>query len=283
MSSGIKNYLTVDVEDYFQVAAFDTIVHIEDWDRYLPRVVNNTKIILDLFAARSIKATFFVLGWVAEKFPELIREIDGQGHEIGCHSFYHRLVYSLTPDEFREDTVRAKNALEDIIGKKVKGYRAPSYSITSRSLWAFDILEELGFEYDSSIFPIVHDRYGIPDAPRFRYRLPGHNLIEYPISTALFLKKKIPVAGGGYFRIFPYWFTALALNKINSCDREPFIFYFHPWEIDPEQPRMKNASAVSRFRHYKNLDQTMTRLEKLLRDFDFIPLQATSLSPLSSK
>ncbi len=268
----MKNFLTVDVEDYFHVAAFDNIVDIADWNKFPPRVVRNTRTILELFDNNNVKATFFILGWVAEHFPELVREIQDLGHEIGCHSYYHRLVYNLTPEEFRQDTQRAKNILEDITGTRIRGYRAPSYSITRHSLWAFDILEELGFEYDSSIFPIVHDRYGIPGAPRFQYQLPDHNLVEFPISTSLLWTRKIPVAGGGYFRIFPYWFTAMALRRINARDREPFVFYFHPWEIDPDQPRMKNAGLLSRFRHYRNLDKTSLRLQKLLHDFDFAPL-----------
>ncbi len=269
----MQNYLTVDVEDYFHVAAFDNIVNITTWNNYAPRVVENTKKVLDLFNRSQVKGTFFILGWVAEKFPALIKEIDTNGHEIGCHSYYHRLVYKLTPEEFKEDTARSKNILEQLIGKEVKGYRAPSYSITNRSLWAFDILEELGFQYDSSIFPIVHDRYGIPGAPRFQYKIPNHNITEYPISTSLIFGKKIPIAGGGYFRIFPYWFTNMALKKVNQKEQQPFIFYFHPWEIDPDQPRMKNAKLLSKFRHYRNLHKTLSRLQKLLGNFHFTPLQ----------
>ena len=197
----------------------------------------------------------------------MVKKIAGKGHEIGCHSYSHRLVYNLTPDEFREDTRQAKDILEQITGTKVNGYRAPSYSITKRSLWALDILAELGFQYDSSIFPIYHDRYGISDSPRFSYKLPKQDMTEYPISTSLFLGRKIPVAGGGYFRLFPYWFTKMALQKINNKDEKPFIFYFHPWEIDPEQPKMQNTKPLSRFRHYVNLNKTFKRLEQLLRDF----------------
>ncbi len=266
------NYLTVDVEDYFQVSAFEKNVGFDNWDSYTPRVENNTQKILDLFDTHQVKATFFVLGWVAEKFPDLVKKIDKKGHEIACHSYCHRLIYNLTPAEFKADTLKAKNILEQTIGKKVKGYRAPSYSITKKSLWALDILEELEFEYDSSIFPIHHDRYGLPDAPRFKYKHPNHNLIEYPISTALIFGRKIPVAGGGYFRLFPYWFTEKALKKINQQEHQPFIFYFHPWELDPDQPRMKNISHLSKFRHYNNLTKTTHRLTHLLSTFPFQPL-----------
>jgi polysaccharide deacetylase family protein (PEP-CTERM system associated) len=269
------NYLTVDVEDYFHVSAFEDIVGVDNWGSYTPRVVNNTQQILSLFDKHDVKATFFVLGWVAEKFPELVKEIDRKGHEIGCHSYFHRLVYNLSPAEFKKDTQEAKDILEQIIGRKVLGYRAPSYSITKRSLWALDILEELGFHYDSSIFPIYHDRYGMPDAPRFSYKHSGHNLVEYPISTALIFGRKVPVAGGGYFRLFPYWFTRMALKRINKREKQPFIFYLHPWEIDPEQPRMQNAGPVSRFRHYNNLGKTFTRMENLLKDFSFGALRPT--------
>ena len=267
------NYLTVDIEDYFQVSAFENIVGLDKWGSYSSRVVENTKKILDIFNLHEVKATFFVLGWTAENFPDLIKEIDRNGHEIACHSYSHRLVYDLTPLEFKNDTFKAKNLIEQVTGKKVKGYRAPSYSITSQSLWALDILEELGFEYDSSIFPIHHDRYGIPSAPRFKYEHPNHDLIEYPISTSLLFGKRVPVAGGGYFRLFPYWFTRSLLKKINQREHQPFIFYFHPWEIDPDQPKMENAGRLSRFRHYVNLSKTANRLSQLLNDFSFTSIK----------
>lgn len=266
------NYLTIDVEDYFQVAAFEDIVSLDSWDNHESRVKNNTMRILDLFARHKVKATFFILGWIAERHPDLVREIHHQGHEIGCHSYWHRRIYELTPDEFREDTKRAKSVLEDMTGQQILGFRAPSYTITKKSLWALNILQELGFKYDSSIFPIYHDNYGIPDAPRFEYKLPEQDMMEYPISTSLFLGRKIPVAGGGYFRIFPYWFTKMALQKINVKENKPFIFYLHPWEIDPAQPRMQKAKLLSRFRHYINLNSTFDRLKRLLQDFSFKPI-----------
>lgn len=271
------NYLTIDVEDYFQVAALKEVVgpH-ENWDNYPARVDNSTRMILNLLDKYNVKATFFIVGWIAERFPQLVKDIDAAGHDIGCHSYYHRLIYDLTPEEFRRDTKAAKDILEQIIGQPVLTYRAPSYSITNKSLWALDILEELGFTRDSSIFPIRHDRYGIPDAPRFKYTIPGHNLIEYPISTSIFLSRKIPVAGGGYFRLFPYWFTRMALKKINRRDKQSFIFYIHPWEVDPGQPRLNGLSALSKFRHYNNLDQTASRFEQLLTDFPFVPIGKNS-------
>ncbi len=275
----IKNYLTIDVEDYFQVSAFEDIVHPEDWGAIEQRVVRNTEKVLDLLAAHSTKATFFIVGWVAERYPQLVRTIHGQGHAIGCHSYWHRKVYDLTPEEFRDDTRRVKSILEDIIGAPVHGYRAPSYSITGKSLWALDILRELGFTYDSSIFPIHHDIYGIPDAPRFAYQhLNG--LLEYPISTARFFGRSIPVSGGGYFRLFPYRFSRYALQTINEKEGEPFIFYLHPWELDPDQPRMRQARALSRFRHYNNLGKVRSRLKSLFADFRFIPLPIPGPEPV---
>lgn len=269
----LTNYLTIDVEDYFQVAALENVVgSYNNWDKYPARVENNTKTILGLLDKYNVKATCFIVGWIAEKFPQLVKDIHAAGHSIGCHSYYHRLIYDLTPEEFRQDSKAAKDALEQIIGQPVVAYRAPSYSITNKSLWALDILEELGFIYDSSIFPIYHDRYGIPDAPRFKYQVPGHNLTEYPISTSIFLGRKIPVAGGGYFRLFPYWFTKMALKKINHKDKQPFIFYIHPWEVDPGQPRVHGLSALSKFRHYNNLNKTCGRFERLLQDFSFGPM-----------
>jgi polysaccharide deacetylase family protein (PEP-CTERM system associated) len=200
-----------------------------------------------------------------------VKSIYEQGHAIGAHSYWHRKVYDLTPDEFRSDTLKVKSLLENIIDAPIYGYRAPSYSITSKSLWALDILKELGFTFDSSIFPIYHDTYGIPKAPRFAYRH-ANGLMEYPISTALLLGRKIPVSGGGYFRLFPYWFTSFCLKTINRKEKKPFIFYLHPWELDPEQPRMHKARILSRFRHYNNLNKTTKRLKQLLSKFSFSSL-----------
>lgn len=276
----ITNYLTIDVEEHFQVSAFEKTVATDDWDKHESRVVKNTTNILSILDSFDVKATFFIVGWVAEKHPQLVRTIQNGGHEIGCHSYMHRKVYDLTPDQFKEDTLRAKSILEDITGIKVRGYRAPSYSITKQSLWALDILEELDFEYDSSIFPVYHDNYGIPDAPRFPHTLSGSTLTEYPISTALLVGRKIPISGGGYFRLFPYGFTRHGLRSINEKEKKPFMFYLHPWEVDPDQPRFANAGLLSKFRHYNNLKKTSGRFKRLLGDFNFgaISAQHTTVS-----
>lgn len=267
----INNYLTIDVEDYFQVSAFEDVIKPGDWGSMEQRVEGSTEKILAMLADHDIKATFFIVGWIADKFPQLVKAIHNHGHVIGCHSYWHRKIYDLSPEEFRTDTLKAKVLLEETIEEPVLGYRAPSYSITGKSLWALNILKELGFTYDSSIFPVYHDTYGIPNAPRFTYRH-TNGLLEYPISTALMLGRKIPVSGGGYFRLFPYWFTRFALNSINQKERMPFVFYLHPWEFDPEQPRIYQARVLSRFRHYNNLDRVKQRFDQLLKDFQFIPM-----------
>ena len=271
-SSSQTNYLTIDVEDYYQVSAFETVIDPDSWSKRESRVERNTQILLDFLQERDTRATFFIVGWIAERFPRLVRAIQAQGHEIGCHSYWHRKVYDLTPQTFREDTHRAKQTLEDITGTAIHGYRAPSYSITKKSLWALDILADLGFRYDSSIFPTYHDNYGIPDAPRFAYRLDAQQMMEYPISTAKLMGRNLPVSGGGYFRLLPYALTHAALRSINTQERQPFIFYLHPWEIDPDQPRVDNASALSKFRHYVNLTTTRQKLSRLLGDFKFKPI-----------
>jgi len=269
----IINYLTIDLEDYFQVSAFEKVVGShKNWDSYPSRIEANTKKILSLLDRHSISATFFIVGWIAERFPILVKDIDNCGHQIGCHSYFHRLVYDLTPEKFRNDTKAAKDILEQITGKKVLAYRAPSYSITRQSLWALEILEELGFSYDSSIFPIYHDLYGIPDAPRFEYKVPNQNLTEFPISTAKIMGHNIPISGGGYFRLFPYWFSNIFLKKINEQEKQPFVFYIHPWELDPDQPRIDGAKILARFRHNVNIGKTASRFEQLLQDFRFGPL-----------
>ena len=271
-ASQIINYLTIDVEDYYQVSAFEDVVAVEDWEQCESRVERNTNTILDLLDEFNTKATFFIVGWVAKRHPLLTREITNRGHLVECHSYLHRKVYDLTSEQFYKDTEKAKNIIEDICGKAVTGYRAPSYSITKKSLWAIDILQELGFQYDSSIFPILHDTYGIPNAPRYSF-IHQNGLKEYPISTAKFFGKNIPASGGGYFRLFPYWLTKMLLNKINQQEKQPFIFYLHPWEVDPDQPRFANARAFSKFRHYNNLHKTKERMRRLLSDFLFMPIK----------
>ena len=269
----IVNAMTVDVEDYFQVSAFDRVVARADWDRMESRVVVNTRRLLDLFADHDVRATFFVLAWVAERHPALVREIAGRGHEIASHGHGHRLVYELSPQQFRDDIRHTKRVLEDVSGQRVVGYRAPSYSITDRSLWALDVLVEEGYEYDSSIFPIRHDRYGMPRAPRHvhvRQQSRGP-LTELPPATVRLGSTNLPVAGGGYFRLLPYAWTRWGIARINERERQPAVFYLHPWELDVDQPRLQ-APLVSRVRHYRNLHRTEPRLRRLLREFRFGPV-----------
>lgn len=270
MTEQIKNALTIDVEDYFQVAALAEAVKYDDWSKMECRVEANTDRILSLFDKSGVKATFFTLGWVAERSPELVRRISDEGHEVASHGYSHQLIYNQTPDVFREETIRSKAILEDILGKPVTGYRAASYSITNQSRWALDILAEQGFTWDSSIFPVHHDRYGMPGTPRWPHRLitdKGYELAEFPLSTLKFPGYTLPIAGGGYFRLFPYWFSKFGLGSINRQGK-PFVFYLHPWEVDPGQPRL-NVKWFSRFRHYNNLDQCEVRLTRLLQHFSF--------------
>ena len=265
-----KHILSVDVEDYFQVEAFADQVSRETWDQYPSRVAANCRRLLDLFERYQATATFFVLGWVAERFPALVREIHDRGHELACHSFWHRRVYRLTPEEFRQDTLAARRAIEQAAGVRVQGYRAPTWSITSQSLWALEILAEEGFRYDSSIYPIHHDLYGVPGGERYPYihRCPGGaTLWEFPPTTARLGHANIPAAGGGYLRLFPLFFTNWVFRQYEQ-NGKPLVVYLHPWEIDPEQPRMA-AGLRSRFRHYTNLHRTHERLEKLLQNYAF--------------
>lgn len=267
--------MTVDVEDYFQVSAFDQVMPRERWESMESRVVRNTERLLELFQGAGVTATFFVLGWVAERHPALVRRIAAAGHEVASHGYGHRLVYDLTPEAFREDVRRSKSLLESICGEPVIGYRAPSFSITRQSLWALDVLTEEGFEYDSSIFPIHHDRYGIPSSPRHPYMIErgARSLIETPASTVGLGSLNVPIAGGGYFRILPYGFTRWGISRVNAREARPVIFYLHPWEVDPDQPRLP-AGRLSSFRHYRNLTQTESRLRRLLADFRFDTMRA---------
>lgn len=268
------NALTVDVEDYFHVEAFAGVIAPEEWSRYPMRVEINTRRILEMFSRRCIRATFFVLGWVADRCPALIRDISAAGHEVGCHGYNHQMIGRSDQSEFRNDILRAKAVLEELSGAAVKSYRAPSYSVTANTLWALEILHEVGFEYDSSIFPVVHDHYGIPNAPRFpHYRSlrDGRRIIEFPPSTLSAYGAHFPVAGGGYFRLFPYKLSSWAIRQLNEKEAQPAMFYLHPWEIDPEQPRV-NASWLSRFRHYQNLGSTEAKFLRLLDDFAWAPM-----------
>jgi len=269
-SSGIRNALTIDVEDYFQVAALSKAVSTDDWNSMEYRAEANTDRLLELFDSKSTKATFFILGWVAERSPGLVRRIQSAGHEIASHGYSHQLVYSQTPEVFREETRRSKRILEDISGVPITGYRAASYSITQASRWALDILCEEGFTWDSSIFPVRHDRYGMPGTPRWPHTLTadgGGQLAEFPLSTLQFPGYTLPIAGGGYFRLFPYWFSQWGLGSLNRQGK-PFVFYLHPWEIDPGQPKV-DVTGLSKFRHYNNLDVCEARLTRLLDRFNF--------------
>jgi len=279
----VRNVFSVDVEDYFHVEAFADVVPRASWDRYPLRVEDNTRRLLDLLDEHGIDATFFILGWVADHCPGLVREIVARGHEVACHSYWHRLVYKLPPEEFRADTRQAKVAIEQAAGCAVTGYRAPSYSITAGSLWALEVLAEEGFEYDSSIFPIRHDVYGIPDAPRAPWRVntAGGSLLEYPISTFRFAgTTNFPVGGGGYLRLLPFWYTRLGFNRIRA-DNLPLIAYIHPWEVDPGQPRIPGRLR-SRLRHYTNLNKTRARLAALLRLGDFSSFASSGLAGTAS-
>lgn len=266
----IQNALTIDVEDYYHVSGFERDIRREDWGNYPSRVAANTRRILTLLESHRIKATFFVLGWVADRFPELVRDIDAAGHEVGSHSYWHRLVYHLTPDEFRDDLCRSRDLLQDTIGKPVTSYRTPSFSITARSLWALDILVEEGFTVDSSVFPIHHHRCGISSAPREPYVHESEqgSLWEFPASVARIAGLNIPISGGGYFRLFPYRFTSHLLGRINLA-QQPFVFYIHPWELDHEQPRLGVSTRAMRFRHYVNLHSTEAKFRRLLGQFSF--------------
>jgi polysaccharide deacetylase family protein (PEP-CTERM system associated) len=273
--ASIVNAMTVDVEDYFHVAALAQSIDRSKWDSMEYRAEASTRRLLDLFDESRIRATFFVLGWVARRSPDLDREIQRRGHEVASHGMSHKLVFNQTPEEFSSETYESKALLEDITGQPVRGNRASTYSITRRTLWARYILHEAGFEYDSSIFPIRHDVYGIPDAPQVPSRIPtpkGASIVEFPMSTAPMFGTRIPVSGGGYFRLLPYWLTRKGLRTLNSGLGRPFIFYLHPWEVDPEQPRVR-TSWKSRFRHYTNLDQCEARLRRLISEFRFGPVR----------
>lgn len=280
----IVNMLSIDVEDYFHVSAFEQVSPPESWAEFESRVDYNTDKILEILAGVDVRATFFVLGWVARYSPRLIKKIAALGHEIASHGYGHQRVPTQSRQEFREDVRQSKALLEDLIGESVNGYRAPSYSICLNSLWAFDELVEAGYTYDSSVFPIQHDFYGIPDWPRFPFPLqrtadgswvPGcdHDLccdiVEVPISTLNKGGRNLPIAGGGYFRLYPYAVTRMGLEQINRQEQRPFVFYIHPWEFDPDQPRMKSAGLKSRFRHYLNLKKTESRFTRLVQDFSF--------------
>jgi polysaccharide deacetylase family protein (PEP-CTERM system associated) len=270
----VVNAMTVDVEDYFHASAFDRAVSRSSWATLDSRVVKNTETLLECFDRAGIHATFFVLGWVAERFPQLVRNIAAHGHEIASHGFHHQLIYLLTREQFREDVRRAKATIENAAGCTVRGYRAPSFSIVRGSLWALDVLIEEGHSYDASIFPIRHDRYGIADAPRHAHRIdtPAGSIAEVPSSTVRLGRHNLPIAGGGYFRLLPYAWTRWGMGKLNGAG-EPAVFYIHPWEVDVNQPRLP-VGRVTAMRHYHGLDKTLGRLETLFNDFAFDTVSA---------
>lgn len=267
----MRNVLTFDIEEYFQAEVFSALISPEDWRRYPSRVVESTLRLLDLLEVHRASATFFVLGWIADRHGPLLRQIRERGHELACHGYAHRPIYAMSPKEFRSDIRRAKLAIEDAAGVAVLGYRAPTFSVVRETMWALDVVAEEGFRYDSSIFPIHHDRYGIPDAPRFPHwiRLAGGGeIVEVPITTLRLGGQRLPFSGGGYFRLAPYPVIRAAIRHVNRRERMPVVVYLHPWEIDPEQPRLP-VRGLSRFRHYVNLRHTTGKLERLLGDFPF--------------
>jgi len=266
-SARVVNAMTVDVEDYFQVSAFEGVVKRSSWDQLPGRVEQNTDHILELFDKHDVKATFFMLGWIAERYSGLIRRIVAAGHELASHGYSHVRVTRQQPRAFSQDICKTRKLLEDTAGCGVKGYRAPSYSIVNETLWAHDLLQEAGYRYSSSVYPIHHDLYGIPDAPRFAYLHKEGGLLEIPVTTVSLFNRNLPCGGGGYFRLLPYRVSRWAMQRVNGSDGMPCVFYFHPWEIDPGQPRQAGISVKTRFRHYLNLGCMQARIERLLDDF----------------
>lgn len=267
--SDIYNALSVDVEDYFQVLAFEDHISRDNWDKYPARIEGNIDKILSIFNEYNVTATFFVLGWIAERYPELVRLIADSGHELASHGYSHERVTQQTPKEFRDDISKTKIILEDISGIPVAGYRAASYSINSTNHWAHEELEKTGHKYSSSIYPIKHDIYGVHDAPRFVYKVGTGSLLEIPISTLNILNHRVPIGGGGYFRLYPYFLSRFFIEMLNKKEQKPCVFYFHPWEIDHNQPKQNGISTKTRFRHYINLSKTEGRIKNLLKDFNW--------------
>ena len=271
MHSGnvIKNAMTIDVEDYFQVSAFAPHIPRNQWDNLPCRVEGNVMRILDLLDTHQAKATFFTLGWIAERYPDMVREMVSRGHELASHGYGHLRASDQSEIEFRTDVTHAKKLLEDIGGVAVSGYRAPSFSIGAKNLWAFDVLNDAGYVYSSSVYPIKHDHYGMPEAPRFAFQPRSHGLLEVPPTTLNLLGRNLPASGGGYFRLLPYGVSAWMMRRVHRQNDEACIFYFHPWEIDPDQPRQRNVGWKTRFRHYVNLSRMEGRLTRLLKDFQW--------------
>lgn len=264
----LVNALTIDVEDYFQVSAMAPHIARSQWDAMPCRVERNVDVILRLLADSNARATFFTLGWIAERYPGVVRRISEAGHELGSHGYAHLRASDQSPEEFLTDISRAKNLLEDLSGTSVHGYRAPSFSIDQSNPWAFDCLLQAGYRYSSSVYPVKHDHYGMPDAPRFAYAA-RTGLLEIPMTTTRMWQRNLPAGGGGFFRLMPYAMSRWLINRVNTIDRQPALFYFHPWELDPEQPRVNGATGKTRFRHYLNLHRTEPRLRRLLTDFQW--------------
>lgn len=283
----MKNALTFDVEEYFHAEAFAGALRPEEWPGLESRVVDTTERLLDILDYADARATFFVLGWVAERYPGLVKDIAGRGHEIACHGYGHQMIQKQTRQDFAKDVQRAKTAIEDAAGTAVVGFRAPTFSVMRSTLWSLEVLWEAGFLYDSSIFPILHDRYGISDAPRFPHRVAvtnghgsatkkddagAHSIAEFPLSTISILGRRLPIAGGGYFRLMPYAATQRAIRHLNTREQQPAIVYLHPWELDVHQPRVR-AGWLTRFRHSVNIHSTEAKLRRLLKDFRFAPVR----------
>lgn len=265
--STVTNAMSVDVEDYFQVSAFQSRIVPDAWEEWPCRVEQNIDRILKLFSDTGVHATFFVLGWVAQRYPAMVRHIAECGHEIASHGMLHRRANEQDPSSFSRDVSESRRLLEDVSGELVAGYRAPSYSIGRHNLWALDCLSNVGYRYSSSIYPVRHDHYGMPEAPRFAFRFEKDGILEVPVTTCRLLRRQIPCGGGGFFRLYPYVLSRWAIRRVNYVDRQPAIFYFHPWEIDPGQPRVSGVGLKTRFRHYLNLSRMESRLRSLLEDF----------------
>jgi polysaccharide deacetylase family protein (PEP-CTERM system associated) len=271
------NGFSVDVEDWYQVADFQAVIGFDEWDSYESRVARNTERVLEILAeAGGVRGTFFVLTWNAERHPEVVRRIAAAGHEIASHGYAHKLIYDQTPAEFRADVTRAKRILEDLTGTAVLGYRAPSFSVTARSLWALDVLLECGFRYDSSVFPVRDSLYGLPDAQRFPYVIrecDGRRLVEFPMTTTALLGRNLPLGGGAYLRVLPYPYMRWGMRRVNRDEGQPAVVYIHPWEVDPDQPRLRTAGRRGFSSHYVSLHRTEAKLRRLLRDFRFAPIR----------
>ena len=272
--SNMVNAMTIDVEDFYQVSAFESLVPRSSWNSYASRVEKNTYTCLELFERNNVKATFFMLGCVAEAAPNLVRDVLSDGHELASHGFSHVRVVNQSRAEFQEDIQRTKKTLEDIGGEPIKGYRAASYSISAKTPWAYDELLTAGYSYSSSIYPIHHDLYGDPEAPRFPFTKLGGDFTEVPVTTARWFGKNLPAGGGGYFRLLPYWYSKAVLRSVNTTDKMPSVFYFHPWEIDPGQPKIASTPLKTKIRHYSNLKIMEQKLERLLQDFSWTRLDA---------